>query len=51
MSVFHLFVHTLMRRSAQNNSSNGGPDAAIGDTLHGRGNVALEGAPFILKSH
>ena len=40
-----------MRRSAQNNSSNGGPDAAIEGTLHGRVNVALEGAPFILKSH
>ena len=34
-----------MRKSAQNNSSDGGPDAAIEGTLHGGLNVALEGAP------
>ena len=51
MSVLHLFVHTLMRRSAQNNSSNGEPYATLEGTLHGRVNVALEGAPFILKGH
>ena len=33
-----------MYKSAQNNSSNGGPDAALG-TLHLGLNVALEGAP------
>ena len=33
-----------MRKSAQNNSSDGGPDAVIEDTLHGGLNVALEGA-------
>ena len=45
MSVLHLFVHTLMLRNAQNNSSNGGPDAVLEGALHGRVNVALEGAP------
>ena len=34
-----------MRRIAQNNSSNGGLDAAIEGTLHGGVNVGLEGAP------
>ena len=34
-----------MRKSAQSNSANGGPDAALEGTLHGGVNVALEGAP------
>ena len=34
-----------MRKSAQNNSSNNGPDAALECTLHDRVNVTLEGAP------
>ena len=34
-----------MRKSAKNNSSNGGPDTALEDTLHGEVNVTLEGAP------
>ena len=34
-----------MRKSAQNNSSNGGPDAALESTLHGGFNVALKGPP------
>ena len=33
-----------MRKSAQNNSSNNGPDAALECTLHDRVNVTLEGA-------
>ena len=33
-----------MRKRAHNNSSNGGPYAALEGTLHGRLNVALEGA-------
>ena len=34
-----------MRKSAQNNSSNGGPDATLEGTLHSKVNVALEDAP------
>ena len=34
-----------MRKSAQSNSSNGGPDAALEGTLHDGVNVTLEGAP------
>ena len=34
-----------MHKSAQNNSSNDGPDAALEDTFHGGVNVALEDAP------
>ena len=34
-----------MRKGAQNNSSNGGPDVALENTLHGEVNVTLEGAP------
>ena len=34
-----------MRKITQNNSSNGGPDAALGGTLHSGVNVALEGPP------
>ena len=34
-----------MRKSPQNNSPNGGPDAALEGTLYGRVNVSLEGAP------
>ena len=34
-----------MRKSAQNNSCNGGPDAALEDILHGGVNVVLEDAP------
>ena len=34
-----------MHKSAQNNSSNGGPDAALEGTLHSEVNVGLEGAP------
>ena len=34
-----------MCKSAQNNSLNGGPDAALEGTLHGGMNFALEGAP------
>ena len=34
-----------MHKSAQNNSSSGGPDAALEGTLHGGVNVALKGAP------
>ena len=32
-------------QSVQNNSSNGGPDAALECTLYGQFDVALEGAP------
>ena len=45
MSVLHFLVHQLMRKSAQSNSSNGGPDAALEGTLHSEVNVAIEGAP------
>ena len=38
-----------MHKSGQNNSSNGGPDAALEGTLYGRVNVSIEGVP--LKSH
>ena len=41
----HFLVHPLMPKRAQNSSSNGEPDAAVEDTLHGRVNVTLEGAP------
>ena len=41
----HLLVHSLMCKSAQNNSSNGEPDAALEGTLYDRVNVALESAP------
>ena len=34
-----------MRKSAQNNASNGEPDATLEGTLHGGVDVALEGAP------
>ena len=34
-----------MRKNAQNNSSNGGLDAALEGTPHNEVNVALEGAP------
>ena len=34
-----------MRKSAQNNSSNGRPDVALESILHGELNVALQGAP------
>ena len=34
-----------MHKSAQNNSSNDGPDTALEGTLHGGVNVTLEGAP------
>ena len=34
-----------MRKNAQNNSSNGGPDAALEGTLHSEVNGALEGEP------
>ena len=34
-----------MRRSAQNNLSSGGSDAALEGTLHGRLKIAVEGAP------
>ena len=40
-----MLVHSLMRQSAQNNSSNGGPDAALEGTLHVVVNDTLEGAP------
>ena len=43
MSVLHFLVHQLMRKSAQSNSSNGGPDAALEGTLHSEVNVAIEG--------
>ena len=43
MPVLHWFVHSLMRKGAQNNSSSGGTDAALEDTRHGGINVALEG--------
>ena len=36
-----------MCKSAQNNSSNGGLDAAIKGILHVGLNVALEGAPWV----
>ena len=41
----HFLVHPLMRKSAQSNSSNGRPDAALEGTLNGVVNVTLEGAP------
>ena len=37
-------MHQLMRKSAQNNSSNDEPDAALEGTLHSEVNVALKGA-------
>ena len=42
-------MHSLMNKSAQNNSSNGRLDAALKGILHGRLNVVPEGAT--LKSH
>ena len=45
MLVLQLLSYLLMRKSAQNNSSNGGPDATIGVTIHGGLNVAFESAP------
>ena len=44
-SVLHFLVYQLMRKGAQNNSSNGGHDAALEGTLHSEVSVALEGAP------
>ena len=41
----HFLVYQLMRKGAQNNSSNGGHDAALEGTLHSEVSVALEGAP------
>ena len=41
----HFLVHPLMRKSAQSNSSNGGPDAALEGALHDGVNITLEGAP------
>ena len=40
-----------MRKSSQNNSSNGEPDDALEGTLDGGLNVALEGAPQSTKRH
>ena len=45
MSVLHFLVHQLMRKSAQRNSTTGGPGAALEGPLHGGVNVTLECAP------
>ena len=45
MPVLHLLAHSLMRKSAQNHSSNGGLDVVAEGTLHGGFKVAHEGEP------
>ena len=40
----HLSWTCIALANIANNSSNGGPDAALEDTLHGGVNIALEGA-------
>ena len=45
MSILHFLVHSLTRKSAQSNSSNGGSDAAVEGTFHDGVNVTLEGGP------
>ena len=42
---YPFFMHCLMRKHVQNNSSNSGPDATLEGTLHGGVDVALEDAP------
>ena len=49
-------MHSLIRKSAENNSANGGPNAALECTFHGELNVALEGVLWVyfkepLKMH
>ena len=44
MPVLHLFVHSLIRKSAQNNLFNCDSDATLEGTLYGGVNVEIEGA-------
>ena len=47
----HLSCTCIALANIANNSSNGRPDAALKDTLHGGVNVAFEGAPLSSKRH